>query len=282
MVEHPGIALTLTPATAWSARGPCAGRALAFARTVCAAWDIEETYEIDVEGCPPEHVGLGTGTQLGLAIARAIAIANGRGDIAVTELARVVGRGHRSALGIHGFAQGGFLVEGGKRGAENISPLVARVAFPEDWAVLLVIPRSLQGDHGKREVEAFQQLGRLRPDVARTESLCRLVLLGMLPALMEHDLEAFGAALYDFNRRVGEMFRPWQGGVYSHPLVAELITGLRERGGKSVGHSSWGPTVFAIVAPQEVDGLVQWLTAKFGIDREEITVTSARNRGAAS
>ena len=45
----------------------------------------------------------------------------------------------------------------------------------------------------------------------------------MLPALMERDLEAFGNALYDFNRRVGNLFKPWQGDVYGHPIVGEII-----------------------------------------------------------
>jgi len=280
MVEHPGVALTIAPAAAWSAQGPCAGRALTFARTVCAGLGVRQEFEIDVQRCPPEHVGLGTGTQLGLAVARAIAVATGRGHITVPDLARLVGRGRRSALGIHGFAHGGFLVEAGKRDPEAISPLVARLPFPDEWAVLLVIPRSLQGDHGKRETEAFQQLRRLPPDLARTEMLCRLVLLGMLPALMERNLDAFGAALYDFNRRVGEMFQPWQGGVYAHPLVAEIVRGLRNAGVKGVGHSSWGPTIFAIVSTQEAVALGDWLTRKHGVEREEMIVTPARNAGA--
>ena len=52
---------------------------------------------------------------------------------------------------------------------------------------------------------------------------CRLVLLGMLPALVERDFDSFGEALYDFNRRVGEMFRPWQGDLYAHPRVSAVF-----------------------------------------------------------
>jgi beta-ribofuranosylaminobenzene 5'-phosphate synthase len=282
MVEHPGIILTVRPSTAWSARGYCSARALAFAQTACAAWGISEQFEIRVERCPSEHIGLGTGTQLGLAVAQAIAMATGHCEIAVTDLARAVGRGCRSALGIHGFAQGGFLVEGGKLSPDSISPLAARMAFPEDWAVLLIRGNVPQGNHGQREAEAFQQLARLGSQLTQTDGLCRLVLLGMLPALVERDLKTFGAALYDFNRRVGEMFRPWQGGVYCHPFVAELIEGLREKGCKGVGQSSWGPTVFAVVALQDVAGLVEWLTCRYAIRREEITVTGARNQGAAA
>jgi beta-ribofuranosylaminobenzene 5'-phosphate synthase len=275
MVEHPGIALTVAPAADWSAHGPCADRALAFAKAASAGLGIHQAFQINVERCPPEHIGLGTGTQLGLAVARAIALVGGRRDMAAAELAKLIGRGRRSALGIHGFTHGGFLVEAGKRDPDAISPLVAHVAFPPEWSILLVMPRGLQGTHGQCEAEAFGQLGRSPPNLAQTESLCRLVLLGMLPALMERDLEGFGNALYDFNRRVGNMFKPWQGDVYGHPIVGEVIRGLRSAGLKSVGQSSWGPTVFAIVDRQDASDVCEWLIRKHGLDREELVVTRA-------
>ena len=145
MVEHPGIALTVAPAPDWSASGPCAERALAFAQAASAGLGIRQAFEINVERCPPEHIGLGTGTQLGLAVARAIALASERGDIAVAGLAKLIGRGRRSALGIHGFTHGGFLVEAGKGDPNAISPLVAHVPFPPEWSILLVMPRGLRG-----------------------------------------------------------------------------------------------------------------------------------------
>jgi beta-RFAP synthase len=279
MIERPGISLSVNPARSWMATGPGAARALAFAKVVCAAWHIGEEFEINVERCPPEHIGLGTGTQLGLAVARALAIATDRTDVAISDLAKLVGRGRRSALGVHGFAHGGFLVEAGKSNPEAISPLVARSPFPNDWSVLLLIPRSLHGDHGQREAEAFQQLAKLPPNAGRTEHLCRLVLLGLLPALIEKDLETFGEALYEFNRRVGEMFEPWQGDVFAHPLIAQIIRSIREAGLKGVGQSSWGPTVYAIVRSDNVDEIVGSLAQKKVLARDEIIVTQASNVG---
>src|SRR5207244_3042946 len=102
----------------------------------------------------------------------------------------------------------------------HVAPLLARCDFPDDWRILLVLPRGLQGVHGVAESEAFSQLSH-NPGV--TDMLCRLVLLGLLPALHERDLPAFGEALYEFNRRVGEVFRPWQGGVYAHPQSEALV-----------------------------------------------------------
>ncbi len=78
MVKDPGLALSVEPAETWSASGPCAERALAFAKSCCAGLAIQEAFAITVDRCPAEHVGLGTGTQLGLAVARAITLACGR------------------------------------------------------------------------------------------------------------------------------------------------------------------------------------------------------------
>lgn len=281
MIERPGLAVTAEPAPGWSSDGTLAERAMAFARLASAAIPLDRPLHIHVADGVREHVGLGTGTQLGLAVARAVALAAGRDGLSAAQLGRLVGRGQRSALGIHGFAQGGFLVEGGKRAADAISPLVARCSFPEAWRIVLVIPRELHGDHGVRERAAFRALGDIAPDLGRTDALCRLVLLGMLPAIAEEDLDAFGEALYDFNRRVGEMFQPWQGGLYAHPRTGALIAALRTQGVRGVGQSSWGPTVFAVAPAAEADMLCAWLARTHGCRPDELIVTRASNTGAA-
>jgi beta-ribofuranosylaminobenzene 5'-phosphate synthase len=257
MIDRPGVRLHVEPAPAWSARSPSAQRALEFARRFTATLPEagRRQFAIDVEHCAPEHAGLGTGTQLGLAVARALALLSGLEHEDAVALARRVGRGLRSSLGIHGFQHGGFLVEAGKTARETVAPLVVRHAFPEEWRVLVVIPRGLYGEHGSREVEAFAKITATDGDVARTDALCRLTLLGMLPALVERDLAAFGEAVHEFNRKAGEWFAAWQGGVYSHPRVAELIALLRREGIRGVGQSSWGPAVFAIAEKDRLDAV---------------------------
>src|SRR5690348_4365692 len=92
MVEQPGVALHVQPAAAWSAEGPLACRALDFAHRIIATLPLEQRrpYHLHVEQAAPEHMGLGTGTQLGLAVARAITTAAGLPELAVEELARRV------------------------------------------------------------------------------------------------------------------------------------------------------------------------------------------------
>lgn len=252
MIDSPGVTLRAVPALSWSAEGPLAARALGYARRVADASRADSPalvatpHHLIVEQAPAEHVGLGVGTQLGLAVAAVLAHSWGcAADTA--RLARWCGRGLRSALGVHGFAAGGFLVEGGKRAAAELSPLVARLAVPPTWRIVLIRPDPTPGVHGGREQAAFAELS-MSPAVSG--ELCRLVLLGILPALAEADLAAFGEAVHEFNRRVGEAFAPVQGGTYSSPAVAETIHYLRRQDVHGVGQSSWGPGVFAFVADE--------------------------------
>jgi beta-ribofuranosylaminobenzene 5'-phosphate synthase len=255
MVDRPGLAVRVEPADAWSATGPLAPRARAFAERFVASLPVREQppFRVIVEHAPEEHTGLGVGTQLGLAVAKAIAIETGHVNWPAAELAVRVGRGERSAVGVHGFDRGGLIVESGKVPGEVLSPLVARFDLPAEWAVLLFTPDGGTDWHGPRERRAFAELGRHGPSPAETDALCRLVLTGMLPALASMGLDGFGEAVYEFNARVGDSFAPVQGGRYGSPAVAECVARLRTAGVRGVGQSSWGPTVFAIVHTAEAD-----------------------------
>ena len=255
MADAPGLAVCVEPAAEWVASGPLADRALAFACRVVGTLPTGERrpFRVTVEHAPAEHTGLGVGTQLGLAVAKAVAIEAGHPDWPTTELAFRAGRGERSAIGIHGFDLGGLIVEGGKQPGEAVSPLVARMAFPADWAVVLFAPTGDTAWHGGRERQAFARATEAGPSPAETDVLCRLVLTGLLPALASTDLDAFGEALYEVNARAGDAFAPAQGGRYAGPAVAACVARLRAAGVAGVGQSSWGPTVFAVVRVAEAD-----------------------------
>ncbi len=267
MVENPALQLRVEPAADWSAEGPLADRVLVFARRFAGTLPPEALgpHHLVIEAAPPEHCGFGTGTQLGLAVARALAVAAGLPGLGAVELASRVGRGLRSALGVHGFSGGGFLVESGKQSEQGVSPLLVRLPFPDAWRVVIALPPGEPGLHGAREREAFHELlGRPSP-ADTTAVLCRLVLLGMLPALIEADLDAFGEALHDFNARVGEAFAPVQGGTYAGCGVADVVTFVRRQGVRGVGQSSWGPAVFAVVGDEaQAEHLAQQLRLRLG------------------
>jgi beta-RFAP synthase len=225
---------------------------------------------------------LGTGTQLGLAVAKALAVAHGKSDWDAVALARRVERGRRSAIGVHGFQHGGFLVDGGKTATTTLAPLIARHDFPAEWAVLLIMPTDVQGAHGPRESAAFEHLAKSDACGQQTDALCGLAVLGILPALVERDLAAFGEALYEFNRRVGEMFKPWQGGIYSCAQSAAVVDFCRSSGIRGVGQSSWGPTVFAIDSAERLGHVAELLLKQSGFSLEQVLISGANASGAAA
>lgn len=252
MTDRPGVVVTVRPADAWQVEGPLASRAQAAAlRFVTSLPEPDRRpFQVLVEQCPAEHVGLGVGTSLALALARALAVETGHPDLSAAELARRVGRGERSAVGVHGFDRGGLIAEAGKLPGEDVSPVVARVDLPADWRVVLFTPDGGSRWHGDGERRAFAAAAR-EPRPATTEALARIALLGILPGAVGGDLDAFGDAVYEFNRRAAEPFVAAQGASYATPQIADLVGSLRRLGVRGVGQSSWGPTVFAVVANQD-------------------------------
>ncbi len=248
MIEDPGLRLRLDVSSRFEAQGPGAGRAFELATVVAdrlrSRGIAVPPASLVIEQAPPEHVGLGSGTQLALAVARALTRRVGL-ELSPIELAGLTGRGLRSGVGIHGFESGGLIVDGGHRTAEEdirVAPLISRLAFPDDWSILLVIPGRTPSVHGPQERAAFAALPAF-PD-SLTDRLCRLVLLDMLPAVAERDLAGFGAALSELQDRVGTAFAPAQGGIYARPELEGIVACLRANGLHGVGQSSWGPTLY--------------------------------------
>jgi len=280
MINEPAITICVEPDGEWSAQGPMAEKALAAARLFAKTVPELSPQRIRVETSAPPHVGLGTGTQLALAIAKALAIAGGSAHLEAAELALSVGRGVRSAVGLHGFQHGGFIVEGGQKRAGEVSPLIAQVQIPGEWRVVLALPDSPSGRFGEPEQKAFDDLMQ-QAEPQAVQVLCRLVLLGILPALAERDCRVFGEALYDFNARVGDIFAPVQGGRYATPLAADIVKFCRRHGTPGVGQSSWGPLVFAIVPDEQQARHLQLdLSRHYGAKLSCVSVTTGNKCGA--
>ena len=215
-----------------------------------------------VEG-PEPHAGLGSGTQLALAVGRVLEQCLGREREPSEKLAQRVGRGDRSAVGIHGSERGGLIVDAGKLPGQPVAALAGAYEFPDDWRVVLCFPESGRRWHGERERRAFHALeaGDSRTRLRNTEQLSRLVLLDMIPALLARDFAAFAASTREYNARSGDDFAAVQGGRYADPAIAAMVDRCTKFGFPGCGQSSWGPAVFAL-CPDE--GAARWLASKVG------------------
>ena len=131
----------------------------------------------------------------------------------------------RSALGIHGFGLGGFLVDAGKRGDDDIGSLAARADFPSAWRMLLITPNVEAGLSGAHERDAFARL----PPMPRsqTDRLSGIALTELLPAVLEADFDRCGDSIFEFGSIVGNYFAPVQGGTYATVATCELVEHLR-------------------------------------------------------
>ena len=286
MVDEPGSIIAAEPAAAWAADGPLRGRILDVAAHVVASLARQGTsappLRFAVLQAPPEHVGLGVGTQTGLAVARLIREFARADTVPAGELALLAGRGLRSGIGLHGFDLGGLIVDGGRavRAGARPAPLIARHEFPPDWAVLVLIPPARTGLHGDSEVRAFGQIPPLPSAVVAR--LCRLVLLELLPAVAEVDLAAFGAALTEIQGLVGQGFASAQGGIYARPELLTLVENLRSVGLVGVGQSSWGPTLYGFTERSNPDrsAIVQRILGSTGWPPGSVFWTAASRQGA--
>jgi beta-ribofuranosylaminobenzene 5'-phosphate synthase len=242
-VSRPAVILDAQAADELSVEGAEAQRALAFARRCRDALGLPGGAHLRVVEAIPPHVGLGSGTKLALAVAQALAALHGRA-VDAPALAGAAGRAERSAVGLWTFARGGLVVEGGVRsGAERPAPLLVHHAMPDEWRIVLVVPKAEPGLSGVAEAQAF---GRLEPSAERSAAIAQLVLMSLLPALVERDVEEFGAALTRVQRLVGDAFAPVQGGRF-HPRAGALVEALLRGGAAGAGQSSWGPAVYGVV-----------------------------------
>ncbi len=221
-------------------------RATALARRFLVHHRLPIAGRVHVHRALPPHAGLGSGTQLGLAIGRALAELHSIAADAPA-LARATGRTRRSAVGTWTFAGGGLVVEGGRcKENDAFAPLLVRLPFPAAWRCVIAVPDVSSGIGGTTEAEAFAQLAV--PPEHDAQRVAHLVLMALLPALASADLPMFGAALNAIQAINGRWFAPVQGGLYAAGPSEELARRMAEWGAAGVGQSSWGPTVYGIVA----------------------------------
>jgi beta-RFAP synthase len=266
-LASPSIELTTTRAEKLLVTGFSRTRAEEIAKNILTKLNLSGAIHLNIKQNIPEHAGLGSGTQLALAIGTAISKLYNL-ELMTPQIAEMTGRGGRSGIGIAAFDRGGLLIDGGRVSkytnsldnktlvgknleiTDKVPPLLARYDFPEDWQILLIFDNKQPGIHGEEELAAFKTLPIFPENLAA--HLCRSVLMQAMPAIVERDLTAFGQCIRELQMHVGDYFSPAQGGRYASKNVGEVLNHLEYLGVACYGQSSWGPTGFAVFENAEI------------------------------
>jgi beta-ribofuranosylaminobenzene 5'-phosphate synthase len=279
MVAQPGWKIILQVAAEDHIRGGSADAVVRITRLLQRLRSLQPLppLQITVESEIPPHAGLGSGTQLSLALTAAAGwLVSGLLPPPAEQLAAISARSERSAIGTAGFDHGGFLADQGRSAPY---PRVQRLALPDQWRFLVVRPINTQGLSGDAEQQWFE--GRREMPPTLTNYLAKLIHHQLLPAVAGADAAAFAEALETYGDAVGGFYAPAQGGTFSHPSISKLVARLRQQGIHGAAQSSWGPGVCIPAAsesaamqilaeiPHEIDG---W--------RLETTVAEPLNTGA--
>ena len=281
MVDRPGVHLRMRRARRFEARGTDGERAIGFAQACARAWALADAgCEIEVLAAPRSHVGLGSGTQLGLAVAAGMRRlyrdppeTEPRGvphpaqepprpadhewsfdTRDAIELARLVGRGRRSCVGVYGFSRAGQ--------ADG------------------VVGHDAVGLSGAAEQAAFTALPPVPTEVSA--ELARIAVLEMLPAAVEAKFDEFARAVQRYGRLAG---RPFEQSARHLPHAAateRLLELLAELGFPGSAQSSWGPAVMACCESLEAAGqLVEALEGLGLAAHHDILIARFDSEGAA-
>jgi beta-ribofuranosylaminobenzene 5'-phosphate synthase len=235
--------------------------------------------EINIKKSYWNHIGLGSGTQAALAAGMAMSALYDL-KLSPRQIAEKVGRGGTSGIGIGSFERGGFILDGGHRMEAKkaflpssfskgmpTAPILCQRNFP-DWDIVLAIPPT-KGAHDLYERDVFANVCPI--PINEVEKLCHIILMQMLPALAEEDMDTFGKAVnaiqeIGFKRREVDL----------QPTARGLIAALLAGGAAGAGLSSFGPAVYAITdQPAKVEAAAKSYDKNCTVIR-----TKARNKGA--
>lgn len=246
--------------------------------------NISSGFKFIVKETYPAHSGLGSGTQLSLAVGKIILKLNNM-DMTASQIAKVVGRGGTSGIGVGAFDYGGFIIDGGHSITEKPDflpssaskasppPIIARYDFPEDWNIILAVPDVPAGASGPEEVNIFQKYCPI--PLKDVQKLSHILLMKMMPAVVEADIDSFGDSV---NQIQTTGFKKVELEI-QHPLISTLIENMKSAGAAGVGMSSFGPAVYAVTdtGSGEIFKAAQNTLKDVG---GELIITKAQNRGA--
>lgn len=224
------------------------------------------------------HTGLGSGTQLALAIGSGLSVLTGTSRAKdSSHLSTSLNRNRRSGVGTFGFDKGGFIIDRG-RSALDVETF-QRTEFPEEWRLVLLAPNQNEGLSGNSEESFFGQQPFLEH---RTVSqLAHLIEQQIVTAIEQQDLPGFAAAIAEYGQVAGAYYAKVQGGIFSSQLLSDVVRLLEEQGIAGAAQSSWGPTVCIPAESAEAAIAITKAITKLDADNQiDVVISRPLNTGA--
>ena len=233
--------------------------------------------EINTLSLPPQHIGLGSGTQLSLCTGKAISIIMKK-KLNIDQIANIYKRGLRSGIGLELFKTGGFIVDSGKKTNELPKPILKH-KFPSDWKIILLNDKSLKGSSGSRERYFFRNKNNLS---SKNQNLLSEVLFrGIVPSLLHQDFTNFASNITRFQRITSSIYRGEQKGVFLSPQITKIMNYIKNFDNIGIGQSSWGPISYIFVESKlHAKELVNVIENKFKVyNNITLEIVSPSNNG---
>lgn len=276
MIDQPSTIVELSSSDQFSVDDTIKGRALPIANRIRQTIGRSSLPNVAIrvlQHAPP-HSGLGSGTQLSLAIAEGLCRFVGHEFTLETLACDIADRGKRSAVGVHGFFHGGLIFESNARPTHTLNPIQQRVELPDHWRVLLLRPAT--DSPTVSGVQESKQFARVQSGSMVNDKLISSITDKILPAARAGDFHGFARSVQQYNYASGMLFADAQGGPYNGKVVTDLIEALNSRGAIGVGQSSWGPGVFAWC---EDELSANSLAQEFADPRIEVQIVKVKHDG---
>jgi len=257
-------------------------------------FDLTEGLRVEVLESYDQHVGLGSSTQFLLSIGKAYCELY-QLQVNPRELARILGRGSTSGIGVAAFENGGFILDAGhsfgsgqdkqtflpSRAAEAPpAPIIFQTEFPSDWIIDLVVPLHGTGLSGQEEIDFFQTHCPI--DRRETESIAHIVLSLILPGVIECNIDTFIRGI-NLLTTLGFKKREIDHQFNDLKLTLRNLKDITHNTA-AIGISSFGPALFLIWNEEKRSKYyepsfneIQTLLDKYG---GNIYTTNSRNTGA--
>ena len=119
-LDRPRTTLSIRRGAEFEITGVDCTRAELYLRSITTSLGLASAYRLQLDEVIPSHAGLGSGTQLALAIGSGVAALEGI-PLDLREIAARLDRGKRSGIGIGTFGQGGAVLDGGPGAGSSAS-----------------------------------------------------------------------------------------------------------------------------------------------------------------